>query len=447
MFEQNLQDQESAPQDPSAVQLFKDYEIRNWKVSTQIYRVVGISIFFNLIALLTVGQTNLLTRKGCDSPLVGSVCDVIDTVYFGSKLFGADTGFIDADYEKTELAEADITYIDVGGREAPLNYPEGYFALANPGQYENITTPEDGFPVIPGMTTTPSTVNLAAQPQVTPTPNNKTVDGDLPKGITGIDEDDLAQVNGSKRSPFDPRGRGKKGSGNPGGMVKPTPEPTPNPTDPAEIAKLAEHKPNKKPGYDWSYKVLDDLADPNKKLDLSKPFTIEMNGVLDAEGKLDPNRSAFTTVEGDENMKVLAKQAITTINDMGMFYYLKKLEVDHINFTLVQDDKQIYAIIRSDGKDEKSAVRTANGLKTAITLAKLVNSADPDTVDLLKAATVTRDGKSFVINFAFPKQDAQLLIKRQLDKAAIRRAQEIEPQKKLAGGLSETPPGNSAGSR
>ena len=43
----------------------------------------------------------------------------------------------------TDLAEADITYIDVGGREAPLTYPAGYFQLANPGEFEAITPVEE----------------------------------------------------------------------------------------------------------------------------------------------------------------------------------------------------------------------------------------------------------------------------------------------------------------
>lgn len=444
MFEQNLQDQEKAPRNQPQEQLFEDYEIKNWRVSTRIYKILGLSIILNLIAILTMGQTNLMTRKGCDSPLVGSVCDVLDTVYFGSKLFGTDTGYIDADYEKTDLAEADITYIDVSGREAPLTYPAGYFQLANPGEFEAIPPGEEqpAFPTnIPGFSTVPSGRNdLGLQPQVTPTPNRNPIEGELPD----VNDDDPV----TKTPPFVTGRPGKRGGGSTiGGMVKPTPKTTPTPAPPGptdqELAD-ASTKLNKKPGYDLAYGVLDQLSAPNRTLDLSRTFKIEMNGVLNEEGRLSPNESGIVSAEGDEEMKLLAKRAIETVNDMGMFIFVKKFDVDHINFKLEQDDKQIYAVLKSDKKDLDSARRTVNGMKKAIALAKLLNVADEDTVALLKAATITQQGKSFVISFTFPKEDAQMLIKRQLEKAAVRRAQEIEAQKKAAGSVSPAPPGNSA---
>ena len=44
--------------------------------------------------------------KGCESPLVGRVCDVLDTVYVSSMLFGTDRDYVDAVYDKTELGDA-----------------------------------------------------------------------------------------------------------------------------------------------------------------------------------------------------------------------------------------------------------------------------------------------------------------------------------------------------
>lgn len=442
MFEQKIQDQEMPSGDTSQPQLFKDYEIKTWNISARIYKILAASLALNLAVVLTMGQTNLMTRKGCDSPLVGSVCDVLDTVYFGSKLFGTDTGYIDADYEKTDLAEADITYINVGGREEPLTYPAGYFQLANPGEFEAIPPDQEqpGFPTnIPGFTTTPSRGNLAAQPQVTPTPNKNPIEGELP------DVNDNDPV--TKTPPFVTGRPGKKGGGSTiGGMVKPTPNTTPTPAPGPSDQELAEAstKLNKKPGYDLAYGVLDQLSAPNRTLDLSRTFKIEMNGVLNEEGRLSPSESGIVAAEGDEEMKLLAKRAIETVNDMGMFIFVKKFDVDHINFKLEQDDKQIYAVLKSDKKDLDSARRTVNGMKKAIALAKMLNMADEDTVALLKAATITQQGKSFVISFTFPKEDAQMLIKRQLEKAAVRRAQEKAAQEKAASSVSPAPPGNSA---
>lgn len=444
MLEQNLQDQEKVPQQQPQDRLFEDYEIRNWNISTRIYKILGASVLLNLIVILTMGQSNLLTRKGCDSPLVGSVCDVIDTVYFGSKLFGTDTDYIDADYVRTELADADITYIDVSGRELPLTYPAGYFQLANPGQAEvaelgdQPTFPDN----IPGFPTTPSGGNLSAQPQVTPTPNKNSVLGDLP------DEDDLAQVNTPGPNPPLSSGQpgGKRGSGSKlGGMVKQTPDPTPTPAPGPSADELAEagKKLNKRPGYDLGYYVLDQLAAPNTKLDLSKTFVIEMNGVLNEEGKL-TEKSGIVREEGDEDMKALAKRAIATINDMNLFVFFKTVDVDTFKFTLVQDDKEIYAVIKSDKKNAADARRTVRSMNLALGIAKATNIADDDTTTLLNRSSVTQEGKFLVMKFALPKEDAQLLIKRQLQKAALRREEEKKAQEKAAGGASPSPAGNSA---
>ena len=55
--------------------------------------------------------------------------------YVGTVLFGTEREYADVTYEKTELGDADITYIDVSGDTPPLTYPEGYFQIANPVQY------------------------------------------------------------------------------------------------------------------------------------------------------------------------------------------------------------------------------------------------------------------------------------------------------------------------
>ncbi|MDQ3180478.1 MAG: hypothetical protein M3Q33_08160, partial [Acidobacteriota bacterium] len=115
-------------------EFLQNYEIKNWNLSPRIYKILGISALANILAFAVIGQTDLLTRKGCESPFVSQICQVLDTVYVGSSLFGTDTEFAVKDYEKTELADSDITYIDVSGETPPLTYPEGYFALANPEQ-------------------------------------------------------------------------------------------------------------------------------------------------------------------------------------------------------------------------------------------------------------------------------------------------------------------------
>src|SRR4029077_5783967 len=70
--------------------------------------------------------------KGCDSPLVSTVCQALDTVVIGAQIFGTERDYIDAAYEKTSLGDVDVTFVDVSGEVPQLAYPEGYFNLANP---------------------------------------------------------------------------------------------------------------------------------------------------------------------------------------------------------------------------------------------------------------------------------------------------------------------------
>ena len=116
-------------------ELFESYEIQNWNLTPRIYKIIGAAAVFHILTIAFIAQTNLLTKKGCDSPFVSQICQVLDTVYVGSILAGTDTDFVSRDYQKTELADADITFIDATGETPPLEYPEGYFALANPEQF------------------------------------------------------------------------------------------------------------------------------------------------------------------------------------------------------------------------------------------------------------------------------------------------------------------------
>ncbi|HEX8637082.1 MAG TPA: hypothetical protein VF692_03390, partial [Pyrinomonadaceae bacterium] len=176
--------------------LFRNYEIRHWDFSPTFYKILAASAIFNVAALVVLAQSNVLMTRGCDSPLVSKFCQVLDTVYVGSVLLGSDTEFASRDYEKTSLEDADITYIDVSGQTPPLNYPEGYFALANPEQFamqqqaemmangdmSGFTMPPTGSIPVPGMSTGGDLMNVT--PQLPPSNNNPVV-GELPSSPLG----------------------------------------------------------------------------------------------------------------------------------------------------------------------------------------------------------------------------------------------------------------------
>ena len=128
----------------------------------------------------------VFTAKGCDGPLVGKVCQVLDTVYIGTMLFGTDREYADVEYDPTRLSkDDDVTFVDVSNLEAPLEYPEGYFQIANPDQQVasvDSTAMNNGFiaPGIPSNPTITTTPDLTNTPQVLPPANPNAVEGTLP---------------------------------------------------------------------------------------------------------------------------------------------------------------------------------------------------------------------------------------------------------------------------
>src|SRR5688500_7337020 len=184
MFEQELYNHEASELRTRPGDLFHNYEIRNWNFSPRLYKILGVSAVFNILALFVIGSSGMLTTRGCESPFVGRVCQVLDTVYVGSLIFGTERDYVDAPYEKTDLGDAEVTFVDVTGVTPPLTYPEGYFQLANPEQqFTNVTDPMAGFSgnLIPGIPNpTIGGGGLVNTPAYAPPKNRNPIEGKLP---------------------------------------------------------------------------------------------------------------------------------------------------------------------------------------------------------------------------------------------------------------------------
>jgi hypothetical protein len=63
MFEQELYNQpidvHTEPGD-----LFYNYEIKNWNFSPRLYKILAGSAIFNIVALLAIGSSGMLTKRG-----------------------------------------------------------------------------------------------------------------------------------------------------------------------------------------------------------------------------------------------------------------------------------------------------------------------------------------------------------------------------------------------
>jgi len=156
----------TAPAEPiQEGEFLHNYEIRSWPLSTRIYQILAASAVINLVFIAVLSQTPVLTAKGCDSPLVGRVCQVLDTVYVGSLLFGTEREYADVAYDPTRLQPDDeITFVDVSNMDAKLDYPSSFqdFTTGQDvpmfGQGANaMAMPYDNNYLAPGIPSNPTT--------------------------------------------------------------------------------------------------------------------------------------------------------------------------------------------------------------------------------------------------------------------------------------------------
>jgi hypothetical protein len=414
-------------------ELFEEYEVRNWDLTPRIYKILGTATIINFLIILAIGQFNLLNRKGCDTPFFGIVCQALDSAYIATTILGKDIETDSVAYDPTKISDGEeVTFIDVSDR---LEYPEGYFALANPEQMNENFLSDSGTPLT--TTDSPSTSgNLINTPQVIPTPNDTVGDQKIPDSLINI-EDGNSKPNKTpvvRRTPKPGKTLSndspKTLDGNTVAKTNPTPQPTPSPTPSTEDATKAKDNFtqtfNKKPLQDFAEDVIAKLESekPEDKVDLTQSFKVVLDGTLTKEGKFDAEKTRFIGKgEGNEQMVNVAKDAIEAIGDSAIFSYLQALGIDKVNITLVQDDKQVSAVIKSSQPTPEKAKTISSGFNGLIAIANINTKDDKDVQALLKATKFTAEGKSFVINFTMPKDDAHKLIDQKLQEARQKKLQ------------------------
>lgn len=424
MFEQSIYQQEPAsePVVPTQdVDLFHNYELKGWDLAPRLYKIVAMSAVANLLAVLIFAQTSILTAKGCDSPLVGSVCQVLDTVYIGALLFGTKREYVDADYTKTNLKDADITYIELPPESEKLYYPDGYFELANPEQTIAQDTTDEPFPtdipMYPGIPSIrPNSPNsLLNTPPVYAKRKKDVVDGELP---TGFDND---PTTGTTKPPANGKNAnsgngipGIPGSGNTNTTAQIDPNKVVNPTNPVAGVEI-----NKRPLADLANNV-NDLLD-KKQVNLESAFVVNASGKLTKDGKIDPKTFKWGAVASqDQKIVDVVKAAIEAINDGGYLQYLKDMSGKDFNMMLQQDDLNISAVVQSEMESDRRAKSISSALKLLMDVARnqkssvTANQNDKDDLILLQGASIEADGKKVVIKFLVPKNVAMPMIQRKL---------------------------------
>lgn len=436
MFEQSIYEVNEPAPPAEAGDFLYHYEVRTWDWTPRFYKIVGAVAVVNLLLLVGVAQTSLLTTKGCDSPFVGRVCSVLDAVYVGSTLFGTDREFVDKQYERVELggSDVDITMIDVGGENAPLSYPEGYFQIANPEEYQAMLAAQNDpnglnsgmfAPGIPPSNPFPRPSTGSDLTNTKPKyakPNKDSVVGDLPtfgdSDAKPKDEKDTANKDGI---PGIPNSNGVKVDSN---------NPTVNPTDPATAGQL-----NRLPFKDLA-KMVNELSDDKRAAVLNSQFIVEASGKLNKDGHLDKKSFRFTRAEStDKEAVAVLKRSIEAFNESGFLVYLSELAGKTLSLSMQQDQTTLGARVVSQLESPESAAGKATGLRIFADLArkqkeqdiaKMQSVNDPanaeklqdalDDLALLNATTIASDGRNLVIQLNVPKEMIQKIVDRKLAK-------------------------------
>lgn len=429
MFEQESYSFDATPVEPLREgDLFYKYEVGRWSLSRRIYTILGVSALLNLAFFTVIAQTPVLTARGCDSPFVGRVCQVLDMAYVGSALFGTDREMADVEYTRTKLGEAEeVVWIDQTGIAPQLQYPEGYFQLANPEQFDNqpISPTGDpaafpGFPTanFPGITPTQPGKSLIDTPQYTPKKNkNAVVGGDLDSPFA--DSDDTATKSGNGKSDKPAKGKDPKDETTAkNDQAKVTPEA--GAEDESKADKFGIFI-NKRPLREKAQETIADVE--AKKVALDRSFKVIITGTI---GLSDDKKTIIlknpkpvvdkNSAPNDPAMEELVQEWIIAVGDAGWLGYLDKLKAKQLVITVEQNDQELVASVRADQPTENTASTAASGLGALLQIA--AGGAKDDEKVFLEKAEVKAEGKTFVLNFKIPKPVVQEMIKRKLDEAA-----------------------------
>lgn len=378
-------------------ELFANYEFDNSKWNKTILRILGGSVALHVILFLSLIY----------------VPAVRDAFYVAMLFSDGPNGWETKAYKPTEFETATIINLPSSDQ---LQYPEGYFELANgdaaPPDFLASTTnptPEiidqnlnaDGFPPLdltPSPTPTPAPP--IAFPFPAPAPPRAGNRGGLP------------------RPP-----RPRKGATVPGfedfnAGTKPTPSPTPNKDATAETKPSptpinpGDIKLNKEP---W-FKLGRNFNSKLKDLDLNQPVALTVKAKLDKDGKF-VGKPIIVEKTGDPVMAEFALGIVAALDESEMLRHVKGLisgsQARDITFTLTKDKDQVMVKVVTDVGDEQKANTIQSGLNTAFEVAKIFRQGKEEAA-LLEKAAVTTNKKQVVITWAMPVNEAMETLKKKL---------------------------------
>ena len=308
----------------------------------------------------------------------------------------ANTKFVDKDYNATQIGD-DVQLVQLSDK---FHYPEGYFAFEQQlatGQVPGQTAAADPFaPKIISQWSKESHIDPEALASPSPAASPSPVAS--PTASASPSASAIAQASPSA-SPL-------------------TPEQAQT-----ELEKTAKQNNVTLPDEnEINKKVLKDFAayatklKDEGKLDFEKPFEIEIEAKLDANGKLkDPK---FTKKAGDENLVDLFGRLVSALNDSGFLTYLQPISKDNpdatVKIVVKQGEKEVLASVTSEASSPERAESLAKALNNLLFFGA-GSRAGRDEEVLMKNTNASPDGKRVVVNFSMPRQSVVDMIKKNLE--------------------------------
>ena len=199
---------------------------------------------------------------------------------------------------------------------------------------------------------------------------------------------------------------------------------------------------NKRPMKDKAKESLEKIEAQAVKIDTPFKVVISASLGLGKDGKTivlkDPKPVVTNPpTQNDPVMEKFVQDWILAVGDAGWFGYMTRLDPKPKNLiiTVEQNDTDLLASVKADQPTEEKAKTQASSLTVLLSGAVILAKGDDQT--FLQKASVTSEGKAFVLNFTIPKPLVQEMVLRKL-------AESKEEPAKPNGNAAVKPDDNSA---
>ena len=167
-------------------------------------------------------------------------------------------------------------------------------------------------------------------------------------------------------------------------------------------------------------------VDEEKRVDWTKPFLVEIEGVLTKEGKL--TQSKIVKSEGDKELIEIAQQGVLAIGDSRSLVYLSNFGTEKIRFIAAQTSEMFSFSVALELSAAEKARTVSSGLSSVLGIALTADKngtrrLGDDEKTLLTNTKVTSEEKTVSINISMPAGEFREMVRRRL----------IEPKDKTNG--------------